>query len=452
MDKRFLFSFVVLLLMGSFFFVSCANYDEATYRIVTFKGGEFYFNVTKDSFSWFVGNNDNGLSALPLYDGDLLLIEFEDEEHENGGYIYRYSTADGNSLDFSVRHSVLFLHNKPISLRLESDDALLEWLQNAGEDDLTSLRSITLAEDPAPEAFPLIEKIASAQPRLGLFMESGMEEAQKILELFDPSMLIAPDVTFDAAEIAALYRLENLELLYISHETLDPEKIADLKGLTTLLVAGLEQETATAWEQFPANLRALSIIDADIRDVNFLRNSKTLSELNVINCDTLMNVSALSALTQLTVFNATGCDQLTALPALPALRWFSPPSTIAQREFDLFIAAHPGIEVLSCFECSELENLDALQNAAHLACVNIAEMEVALDPLFEMKNMRYLSLPEEVFADTLRIADVRKKLPNTVIVPNTGFCLGSGWILLFLPIALLLGVGAVRRKKSTAGL
>lgn len=62
----------------------------------------------------------------------------------------------------------------------------------------------------------------------------------------------------------------------------------------------------------------------------------------------------------------------------------------------------------------------------------------------QLKNLEYLSLPVASLEDSVFVNQLQKALPNTHIVPNDGFCMGSGWLLLIIP-AIFLGV-IIRRR------
>jgi hypothetical protein len=56
-----------------------------------------------------------------------------------------------------------------------------------------------------------------------------------------------------------------------------------------------------------------------------------------------------------------------------------------------------------------------------------------------MKDLRYLSVPGNSRQDSAYILALEKALPGCIIVPNSGACLGSGWLLLMVPVLFLFG-------------
>ncbi|MBN2481373.1 MAG: hypothetical protein JXB19_06520 [Bacteroidales bacterium] len=63
-----------------------------------------------------------------------------------------------------------------------------------------------------------------------------------------------------------------------------------------------------------------------------------------------------------------------------------------------------------------------------------------------LTSLKYLSLPEDVFEDSTYIASLRNSLSERTIVPNSGLCLGSGWLFLIFPMIFLFLL--IRRKPA----
>ena len=62
--------------------------------------------------------------------------------------------------------------------------------------------------------------------------------------------------------------------------------------------------------------------------------------------------------------------------------------------------------------------------------------EYDLDQFTELDQLELLILDYTHFEDSPEsISQLRTILPNTEIVPGSGLCLGSGWLMLLLPLA-----------------
>jgi membrane protein YqaA with SNARE-associated domain len=72
-----------------------------------------------------------------------------------------------------------------------------------------------------------------------------------------------------------------------------------------------------------------------------------------------------------------------------------------------------------------------------------------MKPVKEMKQLQLLSYSTDEGNDDSTIAVLKTGLPNTIVVPNDGFCVGSGWLLLLLPGMLLAVLLAKNTSKRT---
>jgi hypothetical protein len=69
-----------------------------------------------------------------------------------------------------------------------------------------------------------------------------------------------------------------------------------------------------------------------------------------------------------------------------------------------------------------------------------------LRPVYQLIGLELLVLPEELFEDSLAIAEIQQAMPGTRVIAGGGFCLGSGWILLLVPAVIIL---IIVRKRFT---
>ncbi|MCF1751046.1 hypothetical protein [Mariniradius sediminis] len=135
---------------------------------------------------------------------------------------------------------------------------------------------------------------------------------------------------------------------------------------------------------------------------------------------------------------------------LERLRWLSIFYRSDSLPFDLAELAetHPQLQLLclqqqheyrsSNYAISLLSNHSALKDFSELEYLLIQDETGGIaSVIMQMPHLKYLSMPEDYLNDSLRSAKLRKALPNTIISANSGFCLGSGWLLLLLPLSLL---------------
>jgi hypothetical protein len=91
----------------------------------------------------------------------------------------------------------------------------------------------------------------------------------------------------------------------------------------------------------------------------------------------------------------------------------------------------------------DLRNLEGLILAGSFKHIEVVR---------ELKSLRFVGLAADAFKESPeQIAEIRKALPDALVVPVGGFCLGSGWILLLIPAVAVARLLAGRRRPATTG-
>jgi hypothetical protein len=118
-----------------------------------------------------------------------------------------------------------------------------------------------------------------------------------------------------------------------------------------------------------------------------------------------------------------------------------------QVEFNTFIELHPELEVVEIASNREITRLQSLLSLKKVIGLTISDTLTDIATIKSLKNIKYLSLPDKILKDSLLKADLKRLLPNTKIVANHGFCLGSGWLLLIIPLILLFRTLSHRKSE-----
>jgi hypothetical protein len=135
-----------------------------------------------------------------------------------------------------------------------------------------------------------------------------------------------------------------------------------------------------------------------------------------------------------------------AMKDLSHLRWLSFYEDATQDDFNSLIKWHPDLEVVEIINNDAISDLQPLLKLRKLSGLTITPDTITDLPIVKsLKNLKYLSIPTGVFADSTLNAELLKSLPRTRIVANEGVCLGSGWLLLLIPIILILRVLIFRK-------
>jgi hypothetical protein len=424
-------------------------------RIVTLEGVEKANNYMRGGlfwglFDWGIQGSDHHPLALPVRDGDILVIQDENE----GGNYHLYRDEDGQHLSFELDSASVRLDGRVVSLVLSEDNDAGEWLNNAKPADLAGLRLLVLEEADSTQ-FENVETPADLNPEVRLVLgEEGIIYATVPMR----SRLWRIDESIDSDEDFLELVKEDLEYFLMSE--VDSAKLtllSELPGLRALCIAEGKEE----WrEPFPAvleQLRNLNVFSITSFDLSFLRNLTGLQELYLIGCDSVTNVGDLSMLPQLgsVIFNSTvqNSQEIIALQELQALKWLGLPANISQEQFAALIDSHPDLVGLEIVECDSIRDLSPLTGLRQLEYLVMLTEDMDTKPLQSLTSLRYLVLPEKVFADTLEVVDrLEEALPQAMIVQGLSLqgahaCLATGWILSLVPV-VAVGYVITRRWRG----
>ncbi len=396
--------------------------------------------------------------ALPVRDGDILVIC--DEEYEDVSY-YLYDIGDGlhPSLEFdSCRVQV---NGRTVSLLLSEGSGTRKWLAEAEPQDLDALRLLVIddIEKPDPSYEEILERLSAITPPLKVVFGDDPFAVFPLSSDFWTfwDSLGAMDSTASADYVYALLADINPEWLTVY----EPDSLTFLKefsGLRTLEI----MEWTNSMEPLPAELEELrSLIiytESDSIDLSDLEGLTSLQEFQLVADDLMLtNISTLSKLPNLrSVTFLSGLDSLAIpdLQELEGLRWLGLPQNVLQEQFIAIVDNHPdllGLELL--IEDPGIHDLRPLTELRKLEYLTIyCEEDIDYSPLRELSTLRYLSLSEDVFRDTLgTVAMIEASLPETVITAWGTLCLGSGWILALLPMVAMIVFLLRRRNRPTMG-
>ena len=298
------------------------------------------------------------------------------------------------------------------------------------------MRYISVTTYSSDTHYPYLKKIARIKPDIGLFIAEDITDLGDILDLFDPVWIAAGGCQFDEKTKKKLSNEKNLELLYIGEDSWDLNMLSKLPKLETLILI----ETSLPENNEPLvknnNLKSLTIMKSGIRDISSLGSLTNLTELNLLDCDSLTSINSIDKLKNLQCLSLINCENLKdieVLEKMPSLKWISFNHHITEKELDDFIKDHKSIEVVELISCMNISDIRPFKKLKKLSCFTYFETDIDLNSVYELKGLEYLSLPDSIYADVLNIEKIQEKNPNCVIVPNAGFCLGSGWLLLIIP-------------------
>jgi hypothetical protein len=143
-------------------------------------------------------------------------------------------------------------------------------------------------------------------------------------------------------------------------------------------------------------------------------------------------------------------EDLSKLAELKNLRWVGLPPKTKQDQFAAFVNAHPELAILHITmgndAVKDLSPLTSLKGLNGLFLFLEAPYE-GLSVVQKLTSLRFVGISKDVWEKSPdQVAAIRKALPDALVVPVSLMCLGSGWILLLVPVACV--VWWIRRRRS----
>jgi len=125
-----------------------------------------------------------------------------------------------------------------------------------------------------------------------------------------------------------------------------------------------------------------------------------------------------------------------------------PPGT-TQEQFATFVGTHPKLTILEMMGNEKVTDLAPLRGMKRLQGLVLGGPYEHFDVLQGLTSLRFLGISKKTWdASPEQVAAVRKALPDALVVRVEPLCLGSGWILLLVPVLVFW---LLRRRPRRVG-
>lgn len=427
-------------------------------RVVTVQGVEKCYNYSRSFGLWGVLPKKGRPGRLLVRDGDILALRHvkdkKNKDKKNDEPVFMpYREGDGTSLVFDYDGHRLTLAGKTVALRLAKDKAGWQWLDAATHDELASLRFLTLEDELGEAGLTVLTKLAAVNRNVDLALEEKVWA--RVLPLFTPQRLILADkVTTKEPHQKLLRSQVRLETLWVQLD--EPEEldfVEALPNLRRLVIMDWKPTLPAALPPACQRLESLAIIDSNIEDLFAIEELTGLRELHLRDCESLSDIRSLARLPQLRVLTLSCSEKITDLSPvgkLPNLTWLTLAWKIKQKQFAAVCGSVPRLGTLELIGTEEVKDLCPLDDLRELRHLTLLGPQADTAPLQQMKGLRLLILPDEMFEKAaVEVAALQKALPECAMAEGR-LCLGSGWILLLVP-ALGLGWLWAKRRRMRQG-
>jgi len=390
------------------------------------------------------------------------------------GATFPYLTSDGTILKVQADENSLRLAGRVAALSLgDGKDEMWAWLRQASAADLAGVRLIQVqALAPSAEADEAaiaarrdaLARLAKANPDVGVLVGSEVP-LSAVLDVFDPPWVsleggreLTPD---DHDRLASEPNLHTLTLGGDQEEGLG--FLARLPQLRILVLGdwnGPSDDQPLPTLPTMPSLRRLIVFGAKMKDLAPVGDQPNLRELAIVGAEALTDVGGLGkmpGLMALSVMNCENVTDLSPLTGLKQLRWVVLPPATTQEQFEAICRQHPKLVVLQAIGCEKITNLSPAANLKRLQALCVMSTP-PLDPLVKAGSLKLLGVhmskdqaEEGREAAEQAVVAIMTANPDLAVVECGPLCLGSGYILLLVPMTVVAWGLARRRRDRQAG-
>jgi hypothetical protein len=414
-------------------FTSCKKKPE-TYSILEFNGTESVWNYSKSLYMFSHTPDSVNPAALLASEGDLIIY---------GEEFFVYTKPMGNKFSFFASEDGGYVNGKITTLNIRKSDNMLQWFEQIKAADLSQLEFIKIDTIIPENYYPYLADLAKIKPGLGLIYDSDIRDISRIIKLFNPRYLVGPVVY--GRDFDLLSGLSNLEILVAGlADSVYTAPLPALPALRHLLLNKISDKVVLDDKFLSGNrsLEKITVVESKIIDFSFLKPLVNLKELVITNFDTIENFDLINSHTSIEVLSIIGEGSVykPVKKDLPGIRWMTFSPEVTQDAFDSFIYNHPHLEVAEILKNDTITSLGSLLKLRDLIGLTVTDTLTDMPSVKSLKNLKYLSLPLSLMKDESVRGELKKLLPGTTIVANEGFCLGSGWLLLLVPLVMAFSI------------
>jgi len=436
---------VLVTFLALFGLVLLGCEEEDDFRIVELGWEGAEEDVEWTSFSLFphvfVPSEEGGPTRMPLRGEMDLWVSVDGDE-----FWLPILDSDRDTLVFSSDDFLIRLGGAPILLDLTLAEGWA-WLEGANAEEKGTLRAIAIQDTLTPLNRALLEDLAHLNPGLYLYSGGGVALLSQLTAL-DPVSVTVAGADLGEDLLAALAQEPALRRLVVEGGDLsNVDFLARLPSLEHLWLGGSGLHGIGGLPDSLPGLKSLMLMEPRIADLTPLGNQPFLEELTILGCagdpeTGDLDVRGISRFTRLKLVSIRGCELADPSPLfdLPDLDWLAVPAGTNQAQFEELMAAQPELAFLEVNESADITDLTPLTRLAELRGLIVAG-DAPLDPVFTMDHLQYLAVVVDeddiAFGEEL-LPRLKAELPETVIGRIQPFCLGSGLILLLVP---MVGLG-----------
>lgn len=397
-------------------------------------------------------SNANGKFVFYLTEPSLFMVMANDDDEP---IIYLYLPEDGNQVELRVDGDILYANGIPrtVSVNEKHPRNFAAWLEKADTAALKALRIISYEGDSTNAVISSqFKRIMEVNP---FVLSAGGSDflPKSWMELHSkqtPLLGFAVNITTNESQAAE----------FIEHSNYSEARVVMMEDPDTAILDALKSKQAPKLRrlllfesgEIPtsfAHVKALTLLEAE--KAPDLRGLKELTELHIGGDDIALDLSTLPHPEALRALTVDVTDGVTGLEKLVNLEFLNPlESTFTDKELSDLLANHPKLIFLD-LSLATIESLKPLEKAANLEVIALGECSTNevpdFAPLSDLPKLRYVAFDSDLLDDDA-VEALSKVCPQVGVYAHDGFCMGSAWLLLFLP-AVIIALLVKRSHSST---
>ncbi len=425
---------VFIGLLGLFTLLLLKLYpDEKSFSVVRIPGKNGAINFSK---AYHLRMFQNG-----IHHQSALLAE-EDDWIGMNDYYFRYHTPETDTLRVDDSgDSMILVNGKIHALIVEYEEELLPFFRQMNKESLRELETIFFRDSVPLSYLPYLETIARQYPTTSLVFEDweGVDLAadyRKKAGYFSPRYVSQPAGNNSINDLSGWNKAECLYLNLIDSVITNP--LPPLPAMNQCIIYS-EHLVALPANFFSNNpqLRKVSLL-TDKPFFSVVKPLEKPDELVMHFSKGTGSVDELSdQLNQLSVLMISGpCTRIELMARARKLKWIGFPVNTSQETFNEVMGSLKKLQVAGLPGSKSIRNYSALQQLPDLRGLIITDTVTDISTISSLKKLRYLSVPMADQHDSTTLLTLEKALPGCIIVANSGACVGSGWMLLLLPVVI----------------
>jgi hypothetical protein len=453
---------------------SCGPSGKNEYRLLTVKDDLGLLNINRFHSSLYIYADSAEFATMPVRNGDLLDIWKEDENL----YI-RYSPEFPDTVEFRAKNGLCYINDKLTGISIYPSLDSLQLFRQLKENDLKDVQTVSISNYILEEHLPFLDSLSKINPDINLLLSFNIEDSSFneldtlkdsttkkplsenrdslllvfrknlnwLAERFEPKMIAFNGQVAELKNLATFKTVETLDLEMTDNSLKD--FLPSFPRLTELIIVSDSDSMfiSSGFLALNPQLEQLTINGSIQPELINWKELKKLRALRIFSADTLYAYPYGKTIPNLQTLQLSGNGYPTAddFSGFKNLKELGLPASVPQEIFNKIIETQPNLEFLQIIKADTLLITDyaALQKLKDLRYLVISGESGPAKSLYPMKKLKYLTLPDEFFEDSLQVNELKKSLPETVITPNSGVCMGSGWLLILIPL-VTLGVLAGR--------